>query len=40
MDLMQLESLADAPKEVHSYIAWLEDKLETPISIVSVGPHR
>jgi len=40
MDLMQLESLADAPKEVHDYIAWLEDVLETPIAIVSVGPDR
>ena len=40
MDLMQLDSLADAPKEVHDYISWLEDVLETPISIVSVGPDR
>jgi adenylosuccinate synthase len=40
MDLMQLENLADAPKEVHDFIAWLEDVLETPISIVSVGPDR
>jgi len=40
MDLMQLENLADAPKEVHDYIAWLEDVLEIPISIVSVGPDR
>ena len=37
---MQLENLADAPKEVHDFIAWLEDVLETPISIVSVGPDR
>ena len=40
MDLMQLENLSDAPKAVHDYIAWLEDVLETPISIVSVGPDR
>ena len=40
MDLMQLEDLSDAAKEVHDYIAWLEDVLETPISIVSVGPDR
>ena len=40
MDLMQLENLSDAPEEVHDYIAWLEDVLETPISIVSVGPDR
>ena len=40
MDLMQLESLAEAPKEVHDYIDYLEKELETPISIVSVGPDR
>jgi adenylosuccinate synthase len=40
MDLMQLEDLSEAPKAVHDYIAWLEDVLETPISIVSVGPDR
>ena len=40
MDLMHLESLSEAPKEVHNYIAWLESELEIPISIVSVGPDR
>ena len=40
MDLMQLENLSQAPKAVHDYITWLEDVLETPISIVSVGPDR
>ena len=40
MDLMQLESLSQAPKEVHNYIAWLEEVLKTPITIVSVGPDR
>ena len=40
MDLMQLEDLSQAPKEVNDYITWLEDVLETPISIVSVGPDR
>ncbi|MBC8510237.1 MAG: adenylosuccinate synthetase, partial [Cryomorphaceae bacterium] len=40
MDLMQLENLSQAPKTVHDYITWLEDVLETPISIVSVGPDR
>ena len=40
IDLMQLENLSDAPKEFHDYIAWLEEELETPISIVSVGPDR
>ena len=40
MDLMQLENLSDAPMALHDYIAWLEDLLETPISIVSVWPDR
>jgi len=40
MDLMQLENLSQAPKAVLHYITWLEDVLETPISIVSVGPDR
>ena len=40
MNLMTLENLADAPKALHSYIAWLEEVLETPIVIVSVGPDR
>jgi adenylosuccinate synthase len=40
MDLMQMENLSEAPKAVHDYIAWLEDVLETPIKIVSVGPDR
>ena len=40
MNLMELENLNDAPKEVHEYVAWLEDVLERPIEIVSVGPDR
>tara|TARA_B100000214_G_scaffold286169_1_gene215721 strand:+ start:1408 stop:2667 length:1260 start_codon:yes stop_codon:yes gene_type:complete len=40
MDLMQLENLSDAPSALHNYIKWLENVLETPISIVSVGPDR
>ena len=40
MNLMELENLSDAPKAVHNYITWLEEILETPISIVSVGPDR
>ena len=39
-DLMSLKSLSDAPKSLHEYIRWLEECLETPISIVSVGPDR
>ena len=40
MNLMQLDKLSDGPDELHKYIAWLEDILETPIKIVSVGPDR
>ena len=40
MNLMNLQKLSEAPKSVHDYIAWLEEVLETPISIVSVGPDR
>jgi adenylosuccinate synthase len=39
-DLMSLQELEDAPKAFHDYIAYLEKKLETPITIVSVGPDR
>ena len=39
-NLMKLEKLSQAPKEVHDYITWLENILETPITIVSVGPDR
>ena len=39
-DLMSLEKLEDAPKAFHDYIAYLEKELETPITIVSVGPDR
>ena len=39
-DLMNISSLMEAPKEVHDYIDYLEKELETPISIVSVGPDR
>ena len=40
MNLMQLQDIKDAPKEVHEYINWLEETLEVPIKIVSVGPDR
>ncbi len=39
-NLMELESLSEAPKELHEYIKWLEKELELPIKIVSVGPDR
>ena len=40
MNLMKLDDLSNEPKALHKYIAWLEDVLETHISIVSVGPDR
>ena len=40
MNLMKLDDLSNGPKALHKYIAWLEDVLETRISIVSVGPDR
>jgi adenylosuccinate synthase len=40
MDLMELDSLSDAPVALNNYISWLEEVLATPISIVSVGPDR
>lgn len=39
-DLTGLRDLKDAPKEFLDYIAYLEDKINVPISIVSVGPDR
>ncbi len=39
-DLTKLENMADAPKEFIDYISYLEQELQTPISIVSVGPDR
>ena len=38
--IMNIAGLNEAPKEVHDYINFLEKELETPISIVSVGPDR
>ena len=39
-NLMELNDLNEAPSEVHNYINYLEDILEVPIKIVSVGPDR
>ncbi|HIP37313.1 MAG TPA: adenylosuccinate synthase [Crocinitomix sp.] len=39
-DLTKLESMDDAPKAFKDYITYLEQELQTPISIVSVGPDR
>ena len=39
-DIMHISSLEEAPQELHDYISYLEKELETPITIVSVGPDR
>ena len=39
-NLMEISDLNDAPKEVHDYIKYLENQLEVPIKIISVGPDR
>jgi len=39
-DLTNLNDLNNAPQALHNYINWLEKTLETPITIVSVGPNR
>jgi adenylosuccinate synthase len=39
-DLTGLKSEEDFPEQLKDYIKYLEDELEVPISIVSVGPDR
>ena len=39
-DLTRLTSAKDLPKELHNYINFLEMELNTPITIISVGPDR
>ncbi|TPN84805.1 adenylosuccinate synthase [Aquimarina algicola] len=39
-DLTQMTEASQLPKELNDYIAFLEKELETPITIVSVGPDR
>jgi len=39
-DLTQLESADEMPSQLNDYIAYLEDELLVPITIVSVGPDR
>ena len=39
-DLTGMTEAAQLPKELQAYISFLEDELEVPISIVSVGPDR
>jgi adenylosuccinate synthase len=39
-DLTQLTDYNDAPKALKDYVLYLEEKLEVPINVVSVGPDR
>jgi adenylosuccinate synthase len=39
-DLTGMKSYDELPKELTSYVEYLEKELETPITIVSVGPDR
>ncbi|MEE2931617.1 MAG: adenylosuccinate synthase [Bacteroidota bacterium] len=40
MNIMKLDNLNDAPKELNEYITYLEKELKVPIKIISVGPDR
>ena len=39
-DMTKMTSEDEFPEEVNAYISFLEEQLETPIKIVSVGPDR
>ena len=39
-DLTGCREMDELPKELHDYVAFLEDELNVPIIIVSVGPDR
>ena len=39
-DIMKINNLDEAPEQVHNYIKYLEDNLNVPIKIISVGPDR
>lgn len=39
-DLTELSSYEESPKELKDYVEYLEQKLEVPITVVSVGPDR
>ncbi|MBK5192576.1 MAG: adenylosuccinate synthase [Flavobacteriaceae bacterium] len=39
-DLTKMKDASQFPKELNEYIEFLEKELETPISVVSVGPDR
>ena len=38
--MTQFKSESQFPKEFADYIKFLEEELETPITIVSIGPDR
>jgi adenylosuccinate synthase len=39
-DLTQLQNFENAPEALKNYVSYLEQKLEVPIKVVSVGPDR
>jgi adenylosuccinate synthase len=39
-DLTQLDEYSRSPEELKKYVSYLEDKLQVPIKVVSVGPDR
>ena len=39
-DITELKSLDDAPQALKDYLAYVEEKIGVPISILSVGPNR
>jgi adenylosuccinate synthase len=39
-DLTRMQSIDDLPQELNDYITYLENELNVPVSIVSVGPDR
>ena len=40
IDLTGMSSMSEIPEDLNNYIEYLEKELETPITIVSVGPNR
>jgi adenylosuccinate synthase len=39
-DLTELDSYDNAPQALKNYVTYLENALEVPITVVSVGPDR
>jgi adenylosuccinate synthase len=39
-DMTKMQSEDEFPEEFNAYLAFLEEELEVPIKIVSVGPDR